>query len=107
MADADAADLWIHRRDAGGACLWRGPAGIAEVAGGAPPRPRLDARRDWCRRDRSGPHGRDRERARAGTIVSPRASIATSDAIFFARPAAVFIWLVRNASANRFLRSSV
>src|SRR5690349_12670076 len=42
-----------------------------------------------------------------GTIVSPRASIATSDAIFFARPSGVFMLLVRNASANRFCLLSV
>lgn len=38
----------------------------------------------------------------SGTMVSPRANIATSSAIFFARPAGVFILFVRNASANRF-----
>jgi hypothetical protein len=41
-------------------------------------------------------------RGRSGAIVSPRASMATSAEIFFARPAAVFMLLVRNASANRF-----
>ena len=41
-------------------------------------------------------------RDRSGTIVSPRASIATIAAIFFARPAGVFMLLVRNASAKRF-----
>ena len=40
-------------------------------------------------------------------MVSPRASMATSAAIFFARPAGVFMLLVRNASANRFRRLSV
>ena len=40
-------------------------------------------------------------------MVSPRASMATSAAIFFARPAGVFMLLVRNVSANRFGRPSV
>ena len=40
-------------------------------------------------------------------MVSPRASIATSDAIFLARPAGVFMLFVRKASANRFRRPSV
>ena len=39
---------------------------------------------------------------RSGMMVSPRASMATSAAIFLARPAGVFMLLVRNASANRF-----
>jgi hypothetical protein len=43
----------------------------------------------------------------SGTIVSPRASIATSEAIFRARPAAVFMLLVRKANAKRFSRPSV
>ena len=42
------------------------------------------------------------QRVRSGTMVSPRASMATSSAIFLARPAGVFMLLVRNASANRF-----
>jgi hypothetical protein len=41
------------------------------------------------------------------TIVSPRSSIATRAAIFFARPAGVFMLFVRNASAKRFMRPSV
>ena len=43
----------------------------------------------------------------SGTIVSPRASIATSASIFFARPAGVRMLLVRNAYANRFSLPSV
>jgi hypothetical protein len=39
-------------------------------------------------------------------MVSRRASIATSDAIFLARPAGVFMPLVRKASAKRFWRPS-
>ena len=39
-----------------------------------------------------------------GTMVSPRASIATSVAIFFSRPLSVFMLFVRNASAKRFMR---
>ena len=44
---------------------------------------------------------------RSATIISPRASVATSVAIFFERPAGVFIALVRNASENRFRLLSV
>ena len=40
-------------------------------------------------------------------MVSARASMATSASIFFARPLAVFMLLVRNASANRLRRPSV
>ena len=40
-------------------------------------------------------------------MVSPRASIATSEAIFLARPAEVFMLFVRKASAKRFRRPSV
>ena len=51
---------------------------------------------------------RRRGRAAAlGWIVSPRASIATSAAIFLARPSGVLIALVRNASENRFCLLSV
>ena len=46
-------------------------------------------------------HARGGPRRTAGTIVSPRASVATSAAIFFARPAGVFIALVRNASERQ------
>src|SRR5258707_979744 len=46
-------------------------------------------------------------RRASGTMVSPRASIATRDAIFLARPAGVFMLLVRNASENRFRRPRV
>lgn len=42
-----------------------------------------------------------------GTMVSPRSNIATSVAIFFARPAGVFMLFVRNASANRFGRPRI
>jgi hypothetical protein len=35
-------------------------------------------------------------------MVSPRSSINTRAAIFFARPAGVFMLFVRNASAKRF-----
>src|SRR5262249_9389886 len=45
--------------------------------------------------------------ARFATIVCPRASIVTSAAIFRARPAGVFIALVRKASAKRFSLLSV
>ena len=41
-------------------------------------------------------------RGRSGMMVSPRESMATSAAIFRARPAGVFMLLVRKASANRF-----
>src|SRR5690606_29261666 len=41
-----------------------------------------------------------------GAIVSPRASIATSSAIFLFLPASVLIFSVRNFSANRFWRLS-
>jgi hypothetical protein len=40
-------------------------------------------------------------------MVSRRSSIATSAAIFLARPAAVLRAFVRNASANRFWRPRV
>ena len=40
-------------------------------------------------------------------MSSPRARVATSEAIFFARPPAGFMLFVRNASANKFIRFSV
>lgn len=39
-----------------------------------------------------------------GTITSPRASIATKEAILRALPAGVFMLFVRKASANRLTR---
>jgi len=56
------------------------------------------------------PHRRDFRRGAAafpgdrpgglGTMVSPRASIATSDAIFRARPAGVFMLFVRKVAGR-------
>src|SRR5262249_2927343 len=40
-----------------------------------------------------------RPQRRSGCGVSPRSNISTKAAIFFARPAGVFMFVVRNASA--------
>ena len=71
-----------------------GPVFLRQGGGG-------EARRQFVQ---ATSHG---QRGFSGTIVSPRASIATSAAIFLARPAGVFMLLVRNASAKRFCRPSV
>ena len=72
-----------------------------------PPAETTDQRRKFDRlHEKVGQPGGDRRR-RSGTMVSPRASIATSVAIFFVRPAGVRMLLVRNASAKRFSRRRV
>ena len=77
---------------------------VAAIAGLRPSRPARSRRRSpqasGLRRDLL-------RRLGFGTIVSPRASIATRDAILLARPAGVFMLLVRKASAKRFRRPRV
>src|SRR5262249_37726795 len=75
------------RQDDSGQGSRRRPFAIANVHA-------FDLLRTWTRRPR--------RYCVSGTMVLPRASVATSAAIFRARPAGVFIALVRNASANGF-----